>query len=184
MPNLEISFSEDFVVLDDYPFPQRNRGRKVIADEISEVVLNWMPPAIRTSDGEYLLVPAPQKEELIGFASRCGIPMTKRVDVWSFILEPFLDTEFTADQKARTMGILAESGVPEDEVARIRRLVNGPMLLWTAITWEWCHYGLYDVLSQMKPWGWWGRPRFARFYSEAMDLADRGAATPAIPAQQ
>lgn len=181
MPNLKIRILDKSIVLERYPFFRRNRGRTVPAEEISEAIMRWAPPAIRTSDGEFLFVPAQQRDELAEFALRCGIPLVERTDVWSYILEPFLDTAFDEKTRAQTTEILTANGVPEDEVIRMRRLVGSRMWLWTAISWEWCYYGLFDVLCQMKPLGWLRRRRFARFYGQAMDLAGRGRVAPAIP---
>lgn len=181
MANLKVRFTQRAVVLERYPFLRRNTGRAIPAGDIREVVMNWYPQAVRTADGEFLFVPAFQEDELLAFASQHGIRCIARTDIWSLILEPFLDTGFNDKDRMRTSRILAENGVDEIETTRIRRLVGSPMLAWTLISWEWEYYGLFDALCQMRALGWLKLRRFERFYDQAMDLANRGNVSPWEP---
>ena len=59
---LKVRFDVDAVVLEDYPFLARNRNRRIPAAEITEIVVGWIPPSIRTSDGEFIFIPATMVE--------------------------------------------------------------------------------------------------------------------------
>ncbi|MGW2397315.1 hypothetical protein ACWCYY_12250 [Kitasatospora sp. NPDC001664] len=58
------------------------------------------PPEVRTVEGETVFFPAGQRAELRAFCARHGIALLRRADVWGDLLEPFLDTVFTAEHWA------------------------------------------------------------------------------------
>jgi hypothetical protein len=147
---------------------QRARERVVPASTLTEVCCGWWPPTVRTREGEYLFVPATQMRQLADFAEANGVAFVDREDLWTWVLEPFLDTEFSDDDTERVVALLERGGLPRDELRRLRARVEGPMLELTAITWEWQHYGLADVLTAMA-----NAPDFDDFRREAFALADR-----------
>jgi hypothetical protein len=171
-------FEPGALVLECYPFPRGSRPARVPSEALGEVCVGWLPPAVRTREGEYLFVPAEQAGELADFASRHGIPFVRRNDVWSFILEEFLDTEFPPELQEGTLRFLESNGVSRAETQAMRALVGKRMLTLTAMSWEWQHYGLYDVLSAMRPFTFTTGWSFSRFYEESMRLAERGAVLP------
>ena len=171
-------FESDALVLVDYPFPRGGRPSRIPARALSEVCVGWSPPTVRTHEGEYLFVPATHARELADFASQYTVPFLRRVDVWSLVLEEFLDTGFTPEQQEATLRRLEETGVSRAETRAMRERVADRMLAFTAITWEWVHYGLYDVLSVMKSSTFFLDRSFPRFYEEAMRLAERGDTRP------
>jgi hypothetical protein len=172
-------FEPGALLLEGYPFPRGERPSRIAAEALEEVCVGWFPPAVRTREGESLFVSAEQARELAGFASRHGIPFVRRADIWSFILEEFLDTTFPPEQRERSLRYLEQHGVSRAETQAMRELVGNRMLALTAVTWEWQHYGLYDVLEAMEPFTFTTGWSFARFYEEAMRLANRGGARPA-----
>jgi hypothetical protein len=172
-------FEPGALVVEAYPFPRGDRPQRLASEALSEVCVGWWPPAVRTREGEYLFVPASQVRELADFADRESIPFVRRTDVWSFILEEFLDTSFPPEQQERTLRLLESHGVSRDETQAMRKRVEKRMLALTAATWEWVHYGLYDVLEVMRPLTFLGRGGYSEFYEEAMRLADRGGTKPA-----
>jgi hypothetical protein len=171
-------FEPGALVLEGYPFPRGGRPARIPAESLGEVCVGWLPPAVRTREGEYLFVPAEQAEELADFASRHGIPFVRREDVWSFILEEFLDTEFSPELQEGTLRVLESTGVSRAETQAMRALVGKRMLARTWASWEWQHYGLYDVLSAMRPFTFTTGWSFSRFYAESMRLAERGGVQP------
>jgi hypothetical protein len=148
---------------------KRARERLIPASTLAEVCCGWWPPTLRTRDGEYLFVPATQMHQLADFAQANGVPFVDREDLWTWVLEPFLDTEFSAEDTERVVALLERGGLPRDELRRLRERVEGRMLELTAVTWEWQHYGLADVLAAMAT-----APDFDVFRREAFALADRG----------
>ncbi|MCY1075326.1 hypothetical protein [Archangium lansingense] len=178
MTRWRIRFEPGALVLRGYPFPRGSRPSRIPAEALSEVCVGWFPPAVRTREGEYLFVPAAQAQELADFASRHGIPFVRRNDVWSFILEEFLDTEFSPELQEGALRYLESNGVSRAETQAMRERVGKRMLALTTLTWEWQHYGLYDVLSAMRPFTFITGGSFSRFYEESMRLADRGGVLP------
>lgn len=172
-------FETDALVLKSYPLPRGRRSPRVPHEALQEVCVDWIPPTVRTREGEYLFIEATQARELADFADRHGVPFVRRTDVWSLILEEFLDTEFSPQVQEGTLRLLEENGVSRAEVQAIRERVGKRMLVLTAITWEWTHYGLYDVLIAMRPRLFGSRRAFEQFTQEAMRLADRGHVQPA-----
>ena len=172
-------FEPGVMTLEGYPFARGERPSRLPAETLEEVCVGWFPPAVRTREGEYLFVSGEQARELAGFASRHGIPFVRRADVWSFILEEFLDTGFPPELRERSLRYLEQHGVGRAETQAMRELVGKRMLALTAVTWEWQHYGLYDVLGAMEPFTFTTGWSFERFYEEAMRLANRGGAQPA-----
>lgn len=171
-------FEPGALTLVDYPFPRGERPSRLASAEIGEVCVGWFPPTVRTREGEYLFIPAEQARELADFASQHGIPFVRRDDLWSFILEEFLDTEFPPESQEATLRYLERNGVSRAETRAMRKLVGKRMLARTALSWEWQHYGLYDVLDAMRPFTFTTGWSFARFYDESMRLADRGSTRP------
>lgn len=59
-----------------------------------------------------------------------------RPDVWADLLEPFLDTKFTAEHRSATLDRLRQVGLTAAEVTRIRDRVGPLMLAYNAIHWD------------------------------------------------
>lgn len=165
-----VDVEPDGLVITTCPF--RGPRRAIPVSQVEQVLVWWAPPTVRLRSGEYVFVPAPKARELADLATRHAVPFVQRVDVWSLILDEFLDTELDEAQKARSMATLAQNGIPRDEVRGLRALVSTRMMALTALSWEWGSYGLFDVLSAMKVAPGSG------FFTRAMSLADRGAVKP------
>ncbi len=165
------------VTLPRYPFPAR-KTRVLERGDISEII-DWYPPAIVTKGGEVLLASRTELESLKTFCREHGIPFTRRYDVWADLLDPFLDTELSSEDQAANRKRLKERGSLTDaEIDAIRAKVDKRMMWMTVATWEWQHYGLYDVLSAMKPKFFSGRASWRSFYAQAMKIALRSETFP------
>jgi hypothetical protein len=168
-------FLSDALVLHGYPF--KPAVRRIESAGVREICVGWAPPTLLLSTGEFVFVSAEFAAALGEWAVEQQVPFVSRFDVWSRILEPFLDTEHSPEEQARTMTVLEKNGVASEEVERMRKLVGERMLMLTFATWEWVHYGLYDALKVMRPFciltGW----TFAAFQRHAMDLARRPTPT-------
>jgi predicted metal-dependent HD superfamily phosphohydrolase len=121
-------------------------GDVVAPDEITEVCLSRFPPEVHLKSGRIGFVTKASEPSLAQFALRHGVPAVVRTDVWSCLLEPFLDTEMSSSHAARIATQLRSSGFSPKEVHAIRRFVGPAMLALTAETWEWMHYGLMDLI--------------------------------------
>ena len=133
-------------------------GGEVAASQVAELRLSRWPPEVVLHDGRVGFVSASRRRDLELFGRLNHVPVVDRADVWSWIAEEFLDTEFDEATKEGTLDALAANGVPRVEAAVIRRFIRIPMLALTAITWEWMHYGMWDVLQarpvRLLPAGW------------------------------
>ncbi len=178
-----VRIEPDALVLDDYPLPRGQRAPRVPAKELVEVEVGWFPPAVLTKEGEFLFVAAPQAQALHDFAQRHRIPFVRRLDVWSLLLEPFLDTGQAPEASERTLKVLEENEVPRKEAAQVREALKFRMLMLAAVTWEWVHFGMFDALSQMKGFPFLEGWSFDRFYEYAMSLGGRGQTSPATGEQ-
>lgn len=162
-------------MLSNYPFPTP-RTRVVEAADIREVV-KWHPPALRMRDREFLMVGGTEFDGLKHWCAEHGVPVVNRYDAWADLLEPFLDTEIGAAGTEATYLRLAQHGFDRPEVETLRAEVDKPMIYLTALTWEWVHYGIYDVLRATHPVPsfFWRRERRA-FVRRVMAVAERGCA--------
>lgn len=144
---------------------------RVMAGSINDFDRTTFPPSIRVGR-ELLFLPHPQDPGLATFVERNKIPEASRADVWALLLEPFLDTEFSPDEQARTRRLLAAAGIPPSEIEEIRGRVGDAMLRYNSLLWEWIHLGLYDLLTAMRP-GPLGAGSYEALYWWAMEIALR-----------
>lgn len=156
-----------------YPFGAAER--LIPWGEVTEVCVGWAPPAVRVRSGEYLFVPATRVEALATHAAAHGVPFVERRDLWSLILDPFLDTEHGPEWDEKLLQNLEAEGVTRAETLALRQDLERPMLSLTAATWEWVHYGLFDALLVKRPATPLGRADFEAFCARAFALADRGS---------
>lgn len=165
---------------EDYPFRPATvrKDPRVPAASVQGWVPSTFPPSVWTRRGEVLFVQAAQKDPVSEWMQVHGVPPLEPVDVWSLLLDPFLDTEATPEQEQRSLEILASCGLSSTEVANLRREVEGPVTAVNSFAWEWVYLGQYDALSAMAgltPWASWPpRPGYEDFYWRSMEVARRG----------
>lgn len=169
---LDMKVDSDRLILPDYPFP-RQGTRTIKADAIVEAI-DWLPPAIRTRDGEFLFVAQTHRDSLQRFCAARGIVFGVQYEAWADLLAPFLDTELSAEEQEDIMRNLAAVGIPEQDVTALRKLVRRRMTWLTLDSWEWVHYGLADLLDAMKPPVILRPAKWDTFYRMAMAVAVRG----------
>ncbi|MFE3542781.1 hypothetical protein ACFXK0_07405 [Nocardia sp. NPDC059177] len=168
----------------DYPFA----GASVYPDGVLAVAgirdaePAGIPPEIRTIHGETLFVPAAHRVELTEFCTANAITVRNRPDIWSDLLEPFLDTIFDDDTQRATEDRLRRAGLSTAGIAGIRGRVEPAMMSYNfdSMLWEWGYLGLYDLLSAAN--GVLARPAAratlgdpVRFYVWAMRVAEGDA---------
>jgi hypothetical protein len=111
--------------------------------------LRAVPPEVRLHTGETIFVPGPEGDRLRAFCEAYRIPLTHRPDVWDLLLEPFVDTEFTADADRRTRLELEALGFDTAEITEIRARFGSIMLAYNAVLWDWVHLGRFDLLEAL-----------------------------------
>jgi len=183
MKTENVAFKESGIAFSNYPYPPASvyPSGFVTYDSVREILLSQAPPEIRTHGGEVLFVSAVLKEDLIATAKKKQIPMTSRVDVWSFILEPFLDTE---SDDSIALSIIKANGVDVEECLKIRDSLASAMYAYNILSgiWDWCHLGLACALDALLANGPFPKchqyalppDEYREFYLRSMQIAECG----------
>ncbi len=168
----QLRIERDYIQIDDYPFqPSIAYGQtRILVDTIDEIDIESYPPTIKVKD-ELIFLTSEKRDELKEFARRNDLKIVKRPDIWGWILEPFLDTEFTKETDERLTRLLNEYGLTEEIVNSIRKEVKTQMLKYNFDTmlWEWGGLGAEDVLKAMRTK--YNEEDFKEFYDKVMKLA-------------
>ncbi|TVT25206.1 hypothetical protein FNH05_32205 [Amycolatopsis rhizosphaerae] len=179
---MEVSFGEDRILFLRYDFPGAtvHPTGTLTAGQIRDADWELWRPEIRTTLGETLFVPHEQQAELKQFCLRNDIAGKQRLDIWSDLLEPFLDTEFSPEHVQATDNRLRQAGLSCEEAAGIRRRLTPLMHAYNfdSMLWEWVDLNLYDLLSAatgplVAPGIQAALGDLAEFYGWAMEIADR-----------
>lgn len=165
-----ISIGSNTIHFDNYPFaPSIAFIKKTLtADEIVNIDLKGIPPTIRVGE-ELIFVPATMNTELAEFAAVNHIPVVDRKDIWDWLMDPYLDTEYDEEKQERLNELLASYGLTKEKVLAIREEVEVQILKFNTMFKEWFHLGALDVLCAMRPT--YDAAQFAVFYSRLMNIA-------------
>ncbi len=168
----QLRIENDYLEIDSYPFqPSIAYGQiKISSDIIEEIDIESYPPTIKVKN-ELIFLTSENRDELKEFALRNNLKTIKRPDIWGWILEPFLDTEFTKETDERLTRLLNEYGLTKEIVNEIRKEVKIQMLKYNFDTmlWEWAGLGAEDVLKAMRTK--YDEEGFRVFYDKVMKLA-------------
>ena len=168
----KLTIGNDFLRIENYPFEPSIAFRQAIfnSQEIDEVDFKSYPPTIRIKD-ELIFLTAEKKLELEEFAKRNNIKTVERQRIWSWILEPFLDTEYTDEMNQRYSRYLENYGLTTEQVKTLRAEVKIQMLKYNFDTmlWEWCEFSACDVLRAMRTK--YDENEFSAFYKRVMTIA-------------
>ncbi|MGG7468215.1 DUF7079 family protein [Chryseobacterium arthrosphaerae] len=168
----QLSFADDSLTIKNYPFEPSiaYRQNTFPSEQIDDIDFTSSPPTCRIGN-ELLFLSAEQKTELENFAGRNNTKTVKRPMIWEWILEPFLDTEFTAETDQKLTQILAKFGLTAEQVQNLRAEVETQMLKYNFDTmlWEWCGFDASDVLRAMRTK--YQKAEFEDFYQRVMEIA-------------
>ena len=117
---------------------------------------------------------------LENYAKENEIALIDYVDVWSLILEEFLDTEIDEEANNRIFSILAQCRIEKEETQKIRLELKEMMLDYNFASglWEWANLGMNDLLNACK--GTLNRnirmtsEYFEKYYWEVMRIQELG----------
>ncbi len=170
----EVTFDMESLTFKNYPFDNSfvSVSPKITSRDIVNICIKSAPPTIRIGN-ELIFISAEHRQELSAFADRNKISLSDRVELWDWILEPFLDTEFTEEHKERLYILLEKYDLDRPNVDRLREIVKDQMMKYNFDTmlWEWGMFGALDVLQAMKPKL---NPKdFNSFYKQVMEIALR-----------
>ncbi len=168
----QLTIGDDFLKIENYPFEPSIAYHQVIfnAVQIDDIDFKSHPPTIRIKD-EIIFWTSEHREELLNFASKNNIQTIERPMIWEWILEPFLDTEFTVKIDQQLTKILISYGLTVEDVKSIRTEVETQMLKYNFDTmlWEWSGFDASDVLRAMRTK--YNKDEFTDFYKRVMKIA-------------
>jgi hypothetical protein len=168
----QLTIGDDFLKIEDYPFEPSIAYQQTVfkAHQIDDIDTHAYPPTFRVGN-ELIYLTSKKKVELEDFAKRNNVKIVKRPWIWSWILEPFLDTEFTPETDERVAVNLENYGLSADQVKSLRAEVETQMLKYNFDTmlWEWDGFDAVDVLKAMRTK--YSKDEFKDFYGRVMDIA-------------
>jgi hypothetical protein len=179
---MDVSFAADHIHFLRYDFPGATVHPTgfLTPAQIRDADGKTVRPEIRTALGETLFIPRKQESELEEFCRRNDVAQRHRTDIWSDLLEPFLDTWFNPEDELATEKRLCAAGLSQDEVAEIRQRIAPLMRAYNfdSMLWEWVNLGLFDLLNASS--GALVPPDLpatlgdlTAFYTWAMEIAER-----------
>lgn len=170
----EFEIEPDKIIIYNYPFKPSLafKNAVVFSTEIKNIDVNAYPPTIRVGN-ELIFISKKHKDKLILFSNFNQLPIVERNDIWSWILEPFLDTEYSDETDKMLTEKLLKYGLVESEVFKIRQEIKVQMLKYNfdTILWEWVYLGALDVLFAMR--SKYNTEQFTDFYTRVMNIALR-----------
>lgn len=168
----QLTIGDDFLKIENYPFePSVAYGQTIFkAHQIDDLDIKSYPPTFRVGE-ELIFLTREKKDELENFAKRNNIKIVERPIIWGWLLEPFLDTDFTPETEERLIKILEDYGLAIEQVKAIRTEVETQMLKYNFDTmlWEWCRLDTLDVLKAMRTK--YDKDKYHDFYKRAMKIA-------------
>ena len=168
----QLTIADDFLQVVNYPFEPSiafTQSKFKVA-QIDDVDCKSCPPSFRVGS-ELIFFKAESKDELQNFAKKNNIMIVERPMIWTWILEPFLDTEFSQETDQKLMMLLNKYGLTTDQVMLLRDEVGSQMIKYNFDTmlWEWCGFDASDVLRAMRVK--YNKVRFDDFYKRVMEIA-------------
>ncbi|SEJ25192.1 hypothetical protein SAMN05216327_107355 [Dyadobacter sp. SG02] len=165
------SIETDKIRIEGYPYkpPVAYGSIELFHQNIINIDVSKRPLTVRTGD-ELIFVPASEIEKLSRFALANQIPFIERDDVWSWLLGPFLDSEYTEETHQKLAALLSAYGLSETQVRLTSKEVAIQMFKYNFDTmlWEWCSLGSDDVLRAMRVK--YNSEEFLHFYRRAMSI--------------
>ncbi len=145
----ELSFGDDAILIDGYPFRPGLDGAllRIGVREIVEV--DMARCVVRTSD-ELIYLPGWPTASLQEFCGRHALPVRPRYHVWADILDPYVDTSFTAQQVEARNRRLQAAGFGRERVRRLRWLVSVPIFLYQGVAGEWTGLDASDLMESIQ----------------------------------
>ena len=168
----QLTIGDDFLKIENYTFePSIAYGQTIFkTNQIDDIDFKSYPPTFRVGN-ELIYLTSEKKVELEEFAKKNNIKTIERPMIWGWILEPFLDTEFTTETDQRLTKLLESYGLTTDQVKSLRTEVETQMLKYNFDTmlWEWGGFDALAVLKAMRTK--YKKEEFGDFYRRVMELA-------------
>lgn len=166
----EVLWGENTISIGAYPLRPTFRT-KFISLKASEVVEADIERCVLRIAGELIYLPGWPREELQAFCQKNDIAVKKRYDIWSDLLAPFVDTNYSAEDVAEQNRQLRAVGYGRYRVSAIIFCVAIPMILYQGIAGEWVGLYHYDLLFSLRPLKLFGLYGFAYWATMKIALA-------------
>ena len=165
---------EQEILISEYPFEPSvvYPTALILAKDIECMSVDFTVCKIHVKE-DIIFISAEYKERLKQFVESNNIRLIPQSWNWDWILEPYLDTEFTKENEERCLARLLENGFTSLDVDTIRAEVKDQMYAYNFDTmlWDWCSLGLSDVLSAMR--AKYSVKEFREFYKRALEIERR-----------
>ncbi len=167
----ESKIMESKIKISKYPFEPSIAfpEKEFEADEINAISWDSYPPLIKIGN-EVIFISREYSDDLKQFAERNKVRTFEATRNWNWLLEPYVDTEYTDETDLRLTDLLEKNGIIKEDIDKIRREVKEQMFKYNFDTmlWDWCSLGLSDVLGAMRVK--YSKEQFADFYNRAMEI--------------
>ena len=168
----KLTIGKDYLKIENYPFePSIAYGQTIFRpNQIDDIDFKSSHPTFKVGN-ELIYLTSEKKAELEEFAKKNSIKTIERPIIWGWILEPFLDTEFTKETDQRLTKLLENYGLSTDQVKSLRAEVETQMLKYNfdTLLWEWGGFDASDVLRAMRTK--YKKEEFEDFYKRVMKIA-------------
>jgi len=173
----DASIEENSIIIENYPFePSAIFPNKILEiDDIEAISLTSYPLLIKlANENEVVFVSREMYDELKDFVKKNEIKTFKETQNWDWILEPYLDTEYTSKTDKRIKKLLSDNGIDNVKLKKIRNEVGNQMYKYNFDTmlWDWVNLGLSDVLAAMR--AKYNKDKFHNFFKRAMEIELKG----------
>ena len=162
---------ENLIQIENYPFEPSIAypNKRLTKNNIEAICTTSYPPLIKV-ENEVIFISREKHIELEEFIKRNGIKTFKETRNWNWILEPYVDTEYTDETDKRLRKLLLDNGIDEIELKKIRDEVGIQMYKYNFDTmlWDWGGLGLSDVLCAMRVK--YVKDEFRDFFNRAMEI--------------
>ena len=127
--NGKLTIGDDFLKIENYPFEPSIAYRQTIfrTNQIDDIDFKSYPPTFKVGS-ELIYLTSEKKVELEEFARKNKIKTVERPAIWGWVLEPFLDTEFTTETDIKLTKRLEDYGLSAEQVKILRAEVETQML--------------------------------------------------------
>lgn len=132
--------------------PSLHYGKKNLSyNEIECVIEGYIWPALKTRTNEIFIFEYSEEDKanLSKYAKDKNIPIEEYYDVWSDILEPFLDTEYTESTREIINNRLNKCGLDKSIIKQIRTEIQELIEDYNKNSglWDWINLNMNDLLD-------------------------------------
>ncbi|SFR75625.1 hypothetical protein [Maribacter stanieri] len=165
---------ENEIEITDYPFEPSivYPTGIILASDIDAMSIEFGVCKIYVKN-DIVFITSEKKEVLKQFSEVHNIEIIPHSWNWDWLLEPYLDTEFTKENEERCLVQLINNDFTKEEVNAIRKEIEKQMYAYNFDTmlWDWCSLSLSEVLSAMR--AKYNKEDFRKFYKRALEIEKR-----------